>query len=122
MLQLKTKKNRLYNAYVKSINGILQLSDRLSSILSILIELQLTWDNNKPLDIQSTESRRYVMKRVYVNKNNLSRYLRMLRDKGVTKITEEGWRIKEGFLPEVTEDGIKVNINIYCNENEGQDL
>jgi predicted transcriptional regulator len=123
MLQLKTKKSRQYNAYVKAINGILQLPDRLCFILSILLELQINWDEGLPIDIQSTSSRKYIMSRMSINKNNLSKYLRMLRDKGITKITEDGWRIKDNFLPEVTETGIEVKINIYHdNENEGQDL
>ena len=79
------KKTDLYREFLRSLDGVLQLTDREQDIMVLLIEL----DINTPKlpgyskNVISTENRRYLKAATGITGDNLSRYIGRLRDKGL---------------------------------------
>lgn len=120
MFKLKTTKNRLLNNYVNALNWMFLLQDKALQILAILMELQLNWPEGTPIDILNKESRQYISKRMFIKRSNLSKYLRIIRDRGIVKYTVDGAKVKEEFMPVIYDNGIDVNIRVYY-EDESKD-
>lgn len=106
------KKKNLYKEYLKIMNGILQLSYRESEILSLLMMIDMEWQPLVPAEyknVLSTDNRRKVMAETRINKNNLSKYAAMFKDKGlVVKNEKGGWEISKKLLPVVKNNVIDI--------------
>lgn len=92
-------KDSLHIEFVKILNGLLQLSDRESQVLALLLSLDEDRGNN---DLLSTENRRYIMDEMNLKKSNLSKYISDLKSKGVIMQDENGHYINSLFVPDVT--------------------
>jgi hypothetical protein len=108
----KVSKKHLFREFVKVINGLLQLSTRESEILALLMSIDYNW---KPVtetevkNILSTDNRRALMQETRVNKNNLTKYINILRNKGLLiGGKEEGYYINPMFMPKDTSGIIEV--------------
>lgn len=114
------EKQDLYREFLKSINGILQLTDRELDLLLILIDIY----NNLPKlpdyskNIISTENRKYIKTTTGITSDNLSRYLTRFKSKGILvkgKVDDE-WLLNPAVIPEVIGDRIQVTIILKTNE------
>ena len=98
------KKTDLYREFLKSLDGVLQLTDREQDIMVLLIEL----DINTPKlpgyskNVISTENRRYLKAATGITGDNLSRYIGRLRDKGliVKGKADDEWMVNTALIPE----------------------
>jgi len=100
----RVKGDDLYKDYVRVINGLLQLSDREAELFSLLLKIDCEWEPKlgESKNILSTDIRRAIMKETLINENNLSKYISVLKDKGVLVKTEDGYEIREMFVPKLT--------------------
>lgn len=114
------EKQDLYKEFLKSINGILQLTDRELDLLLILIDIY----NNMPKlpdyskNIISTENRKYIKTTTGITSDNLSRYLTRFKSKGILvkgKVDDE-WLLNPAVIPELIGDRIQVTIILKTNE------
>lgn len=114
------EKQDLYREFLKSINGILQLTDRELDLLLILIDIY----NNMPKlpdyskNVISTENRRYIKTTTGITSDNLSRYLTRFKSKGILvkgRVDDE-WLLNPAVIPEVIGDRIQVTIILKTNE------
>lgn len=114
------EKQDLYREFLKSINGILQLTDRELDLLLILIDIY----NNMPKlpdysrNIISTENRKYIKTTTGITSDNLSRYLTRFKSKGILvkgKVDDE-WLLNPAVIPEVIGDRVQVTIILKTNE------
>lgn len=114
------EKQDLYREFLKSINGILQLTDRELDLLLILIDIY----NNMPKlpdyskNVISTENRKYIKTTTGITSDNLSRYLTRFKSKGILvkgRIDDE-WLLNPAVIPEVIGDRIQVTIILKTNE------
>lgn len=114
------EKQDLYREFLKSINGILQLTDRELDLLLILIDIY----NNMPKlpdyskNIISTENRKYIKTTTGITSDNLSRYLTRFKSKGILvkgKVDDE-WLLNPAVIPELIGDRIQVTIILKTNE------
>lgn len=114
------EKQDLYREFLKSINGILQLTDRELDLLLILIDVY----NNMPKlpdysrNIISTENRKYIKTTTGITSDNLSRYLTRFKSKGILvkgKVDDE-WLLNPAVIPEVIGDRVQVTIILKTNE------
>ena len=108
------KKTDLYREFLRSLDGVLQLTDREQDIMVLLIEL----DINTPKlpgyskNVISTENRRYLKAATGITGDNLSRYIGRLRDKGLIvkgKADDEGM-VNPALIPEVIGDRVQITI------------
>ena len=108
--QIKGKNK--YREFLKILNGNLYLSDRELEILSLLVQIDKEW---KPLfegdykNVNSTDNRRSVMKESRINKNNLTRYVKRFRERGLLRENEHGGlEVDPLFIPKETGKIIEV--------------
>lgn len=108
------KKTDLYREFLRSLDGVLQLTDREQDIMVLLIEL----DINTPKlpgyskNVISTENRRYLKAATGITGDNLSRYIGRLRDKGliVKGKADDEWMVNPALIPEVIVDRVQITI------------
>ena len=118
--QKLVKRRNLYRQIAKVLNGLNDLSPREMEIFGILLKINDTWVPLLQTDtknILTRETRKAIMKETLVNKNNLSKYLSMLKDKGlIVKNVHDGWEINGMFLPtfepETNNSIVKINFTI----------
>jgi len=99
----KIKSNNLYKEFANIVNGLIQLSGKELDVFAILLQIQL---EQKPLlgkkqDILSTDNRRLIMEETHINKNNLSKYISVLKSKGLIMQDENGHYINTMFTPDI---------------------
>ena len=115
------KKRNLFRQIARVLNGLNDLSPREMEIFGILLKIN---DNWRPLlqtdtkNILTSATRKAIMKETKVNKNNLSKYLSILKDKGlIVKNVHGGWEIHEMFTPNTEDNVVRINFTIGI-ENE----
>lgn len=101
MNQLKQQINskNLYSEYVKILNGVLQLSNREAEVFSFLLEEDSV---SKSKNINTKDIRKRIIEKYNISEANLSRYLRVIKDKGLI--------VKDNFGKWVINDLIRPNI------------
>jgi hypothetical protein len=97
------KRKNLYGQIGKILNGVSELSPRQMQIFSILLKVDSEWRpilDNDTKNILNPIVRKAIMKDTKINKNNLSRYIAELKDKGLLVENDQGgYEIKSGLRP-----------------------
>ena len=80
--QKKVKKDKLYDEYVKILNGELQLSFREAEVFSLLLRINDEWADviASTNNILSTDIRKKIMEGTRITKTNLVKYINVLKD------------------------------------------
>jgi len=108
----KISKKNLYKEFVRVLNGLLQLSDREAEVLQLLMDIDAHWHPVLETDLKnilSTDNRRALMKETRINKNNLTKYLNILKDKGILVGDKEtGYYINPIFMPKETSGIVEI--------------
>ena len=107
-------KTDLYREFLKSLNGVLQLTDRELDLMILLVEL----DVNTPKipgyskNVISTENRKYLKSATGVTNDNLSRYIGKLKDKGliIKGKADDEWMVNPALVPEIIGDRVQITI------------
>jgi len=114
--QKVVKKRNLYRQVARIFNGLNELSPREMEIFGILLKINDNWVPLLPTDnrnILTRETRKAIMKETMVNKNNLSKYIYTLKDRGlIVKNIHGGWEVAKLFTPDIEEDVLKINFII----------
>lgn len=100
----KVKKNKLYKEFVDILNGKLHLSHRELELLTFLVKAETEWQpriEGEEKNILSTDSRRLVMKETMINKSNLSKYLNVLKDKGILSHNGKKFELNPLLIPTI---------------------
>ena len=81
-----------------------------------MLKINDNWVPLLPTDnknILTRETRKAIMKETMVNKNNLSKYVYTLKDRGlIVKNAHGGWEVAKLFTPDIEEDVLKINFII----------
>ena len=119
-LRRKVKQSSFYREYVRVLNGILELSPREIEIFSLLLRIDYEWRPILPGDIKnilSSDNRKRVMRETLVNKNNLTKYINTLKEKGLVINTEEGgWQVAPQLLPNMVSGVVRILFILDTNE------
>ena len=93
-------KDTLFAEYVKVVNGVLELSEREALVFSFLLSI----DSESKLDnINTKEIRTAIMAKTGISAPNLSRYLGVLKTKGLLVRGSTGkWVINDIIRPVIT--------------------
>lgn len=116
------KQKHLYKEYLNIINGILGLSGKEAEVFSLLIQLEL---EQKPVlgnkvDILSTTNRKAIMTETLINKNNLSKYISILKSKGLINKDKDGYFVNKMFIPEVDKNTIETLFVLEIEQTEDE--
>ena len=100
----------LYAEYVRILNSQLNLSDREAELFALLLKVDAEWEPTlgEPKNILSTDIRRAIMKKTLVNKNNLSKYIGVLKQKGILVKSNGVYEVREMFVPKPVGDLLEI--------------
>lgn len=105
----RVPKNKLYKEYIELVNYQLMLSPREVQVLDVLMGIDVNWEpkyEGQLKNIIDRDFRKYIMKETFINKNNLSMYLKHLKEKNVLISPEKGsWIINPLFIPAFDDNG-----------------
>ena len=115
-------KTDLYNEFLKSLNGILDLTDRELQLLSTFIQLDINTPKlpNISKNVISTENRKYIRKTLGITPDNLSRYITKFKNQGilVKGRVEDEVMVNKALIPEVIGDRVQITIVLRLNKVE----
>lgn len=113
-LTKKVNKSQLVKEFVSSLNGILGLTNRELELLQFLINDELNSSNTSlvDIDVTSTENRKIINNVLGITADNLSRYIKKFRQKGILirdKINNSD-KVNPVLIPEVIKDRVQLTI------------
>lgn len=115
-------KTDLYNEFLKSLNGILDLTNRELQLLSTFIQLDINTPKlpNISKNVISTENRKYIRKTLGITPDNLSRYITKFKNQGilVKGRVEDEVMVNKALIPEVIGDRVQITIVLRLNKDE----
>lgn len=118
------KRNKMLREYVRALNGLLNLPERLQQVLALLMEIDNNW---KPVlstdrkDIISTSNRHLVMDELLLNKGNLASYISKLKAANILVQIPGGWEVNKALMPKIDkEDKIVINFVIEELKEDGK--
>jgi len=118
----KVRPRNKYREFLRVLNGNLHLTEREIQVMSLLMQLDVEWQpvlEGEIKNINSTDIRKAVMKETRINKNNLTKYVKFLRDKGLLISNgEEGTIVNPMFIPKETGNKIEVLFTLDFSEDE----
>lgn len=114
----------LYKEFLKSLNGILDLTDRELELLATLIDIDVNTPKlpNISKNVISTDNRKYIRKLLGITPDNLSRYITKFKERGflVKGRIEDEVIVNKVLVPEIIGDRIQVTIILRINEKENK--
>lgn len=115
-------KTDLYKEFLKSLNGILDLTDRELELLATFIEIDINTPKlpNISKNVISTENRKYIRKVLGITPDNLSRYITKFKNQGilVKGRVEDEVMVSKALVPEIIGDRVQVTIVLRINKDE----
>ena len=115
-------KTDLYNEFLRSLNGILKLTDRELELLSTFIQIDINTPKlpNISKNVISTENRKYIRKTLGITPDNLSRYIPKFKNSGilVKGRIEDEVIVNKALIPEVIGDRVQITIILRLNKDE----
>lgn len=108
--------------FLRSLNGILKLTDRELELLTKLIEIDSKFDPTLGYskNITSTENRKMIKKVLGITPDNLSRYLTKFKQEGliVKGKSDDEMVVNKILMPEIIKDRVQLTIILKINEDE----
>jgi predicted transcriptional regulator len=102
LLKKKVSKSILFSEYTKILNGVLQLSNREAEVFSFLLQKDSVGDST---NINTKEIRAEIIKTYNISEANLSRYLGVIKNKGLIIRGQTGkWVINDLVRPVIKDN------------------
>lgn len=115
-------KTDLYKEFLKSLNGILDLTDRELELLATFIDIDINTPKlpNISKNVISTENRKYIRKILGITPDNLSRYITKFKNQGilVKGRVEDEVMVSKALIPEIIGDRVQVTIVLRISKDE----
>lgn len=119
----KLPQRKLFSEYVKIMNGIFGLSKRETEVYSFMVKLDTEWHPVSEKDfknILSTSNRRLIIRECNINKTNLSRFIAVLKGKGLVTVNQNGgYEIPSSIAIDLHNKIVEVVFTLEVLENEG---
>lgn len=112
----------LNTEFLKSLNGILDLTDRELELLTTFIAIDINTPKlpNISKNVISTENRKYIRRVLGITPDNLSRYITKFKNQGILvkgKIEDEVV-VNKALIPEIIGDRVQITIILRVNKDE----
>lgn len=110
----------LYIEFLKSLNGILGLTDREIELMAVFIKLDIEYPRLPGLskNVANTLNRKYIINSMHITRDNLSRYIKRFREKGllVPGKVEDELMVNKILIPEIIADRVQITIILKINK------
>lgn len=117
-------KTDLLKEFLKSLNGILDLTDRELELLAAFIELDVNTPKlpNINKNVISTENRKYIKRTLGITPDNLSRYIAKFKSLGILQKgrAEDEVYVNQALIPEIIGDRVQITIILKIKKNENE--
>lgn len=111
-------KKDLNYEFLKTLNGILGLTERELELLAKIIELDINYDPAQGCkNVVNATNRKLIKKELGITPDNLSRYITKFKEKGLLvkgKIDDELY-VNKILIPELVKDRVQLTIIIKTN-------
>lgn len=113
LVKTVTKDTLIYE-FLKSLNGILDITDRELELLSKLVELDMKHDptSGESKNVCSTKNRKIIKQELGITPDNLSRYITKFKEKGILvkgKADDELF-VNKALIPEIIKDRVQLTL------------
>lgn len=113
LVKTVTKDTLIYE-FLKSLNGILDITDRELELLSKLVELDMKYDptSGENKNVCSTKNRKIIKQELGITPDNLSRYITKFKEKGILvkgKADDELF-VNKALIPEIIKDRVQLTL------------
>ena len=113
-------KTDLYIEFLKSLNGILCLTDREIELMAVFIKFDIEYPRLPGLskNVANTINRKYIINSMHITRDNLSRYIKRFREKGllVPGKVEDELTVNKIIIPEIIADRVQITIILKINK------
>lgn len=120
----KVSKTDLYKEFLKSLNGILDLTNRELELLAMFIDLDINTPKlpNISKNVISAENRKYIKRTLGITPDNLSRYIAKFKSQGilVKGEIEDEVKVNKVLIPEIIGDRVQITIILRLNKDENE--
>lgn len=117
-------KTDLLMEFLKSLNGILDLTDRELELLAAFIELDVNTPKlpNINKNVISTENRKYIKRTLGITPDNLSRYIAKFKSLGILQKgrAEDEVFVNKALIPEIIGDRVQITIILKIKKDENE--
>ena len=115
-------KTDLLMEFLKSLNGILDLTDRELELLAAFIELDVNTPKlpNINKNVISTENRKYIKRTLGITPDNLSRYIAKFKSLGILQKgrAEDEVFVNKALIPEIIGDRVQITVILKIKKDE----
>lgn len=117
-------KTDLLKEFLKSLNGILDLTDRELELLATFIDLDVNTPKlpNIYKNVISTENRKYIKRTLGITPDNLSRYISKFKSQGILmkgKAEDEVF-VNKALIPEIIGDRVQITVILKVKKDEDE--
>lgn len=114
----------LYMEFLKSLNGILQLTNRELELLATFIDLDVNFSKlpNVSKNVINSQNRKYIKATLGITPDNLSRYITKFKKEGllIDGKLEDEVIVNKALIPEVIGDRVQITIILKVNKDESK--
>ena len=114
----------LYREFLRSLNGILKLTDRELELLTTFIDIDVNTPNrpNVRKNVISTENRKYIKRTLGITPDNLSRYIAKFKQQGILRVgkADDEVMVSKALIPEIIGDRVQITIILKVNKDEDE--
>ena len=117
-------KTDLLKEFLKSLNGILDLTDRELELLATFIDLDVNTPKLPTIhkNVISTENRKYIKRTLGITPDNLSRYISKFKSQGILmkgKAEDEVF-VNKALIPEIIGDRVQITVILKVKKDEDE--
>lgn len=117
-LRQQIKQKNLYQEFLKVISRG-ELPQREIDVLCLLIGIDKSWKPRSPREtknVVSADNRKFIIAETKINKNNLTKYINILKRKGLlVRLETGGYEVSREVIPVVENNKVVVTFIIELN-------
>ncbi len=117
-------KTDLLTEFLKSLNGILNLTARELELLTTFVELDVSTPKlpNIRKNVVSTENRKYIKRTLGITPDNLSRYIAKFKSQGILQVgkAEDEVFVNKALIPEIIGDRVQITVILKLKKDEDE--
>ena len=106
--------NELITEFLHALNGILKLTDRELELMATFIKMDIEYEkiSNIAKNVANTKNRKWIIENLGITKDNLSRYIKSFKEKGILKAgpAEDELTVNKALIPIVIGDRVQITV------------
>ena len=106
--------NELITEFLHALNGILKLTDRELELMATFIKMDIEYEKIPDIakTVANTKNRKWIIENLGITKDNLSRYIKSFKEKGILKAgpAEDELTVNKALIPIVIGDRVQITV------------